>query len=321
MELALNNLSISEGLSSQNVVMSKDELCPEDFAKSYPRKKPLQEICEDTGINWKPIDNIHTLITKIFKLPTAKDKLKLNKQKKKKDIVSSFDGSNLNDIKIEIMNNVNGIINGGIKYTEPGSLKYLLFGSQPSEQSVSIKMGKVGEELFKLIIIVSPNIELIDCGIQYMETAKKKKDIDLAWICMITKTIYIRELKANIELDTEKLPATFEKIKNTIVPHMIEKYPGYKVDYGILNWSIYSRGDITRTLTHIKTCEDHGVKVDHVKDFLETVNFDWNNDDYIKFFRSIGIKFKSMFETEHKKEIEDLKAEIDRLNKVIAAKR
>tara|TARA_Y100001970_G_C14090524_1_gene779779 strand:+ start:417 stop:1070 length:654 start_codon:yes stop_codon:yes gene_type:complete len=178
----------------------------------------------------------------------------------------------------------------GLTMTQPGSLKYLLFGSEPSEQSLSVKMGKVGEDMFKLMIKINPNIKLIKCGVQ--NVGNKKKDIDLAWMDPIKKIIYIRECKGNMELDTEKLPATFEKVKQDIVPFLETEYPDYKIDCGILNWSVYSRKIVKKTLNHIKSCEDNGVKVDHVEDFLKNINFDWDEEDYYNFFREVGKLFR-----------------------------
>lgn len=67
--------------------------------------------------------------------------------------------------------------------TKPGSIKYLLFGSELSEQSLSIKMGKIGEEMVKKIIDNSKDFELLECGVQCIGIDNKKnKDIDLLWI-------------------------------------------------------------------------------------------------------------------------------------------
>ena len=49
--------------------------------------------------------------------------------------------------------------------TQPGSIKYLMFGSEPSEQSLSIKMGKVGEEMIKKTD--SPQISTVELTTKY----------------------------------------------------------------------------------------------------------------------------------------------------------
>ena len=201
----------------------------------------------------------------------------------------------------------NKIVEKGVTKTAPGSLKWLLWGEEPSKQSISIKMGKVGEEMFKEMIRISPNIELIKCGVQIVDVKgdkDKKKDIDLAWVDHLKKIVYIRECKGNIELDTEKLPATFNKVKEDIVPFLEKSYEGYSIDCGILNWSVYSRNKLNElnelnktnnTLKHIQSCEDNGVKVDHVEDFLKNIDFEWNDEDYYSCFRGLGKKMNKMF--------------------------
>ena len=75
----------------------------------------------------------------------------------------------------------------------------------------NIKLGRLGEFLSKELIKTNHNLELLNCGIQKINN--KKKDVDLIFKDEIDKIIYYRELKGNIELDTEKLPATITKCK------------------------------------------------------------------------------------------------------------
>jgi hypothetical protein len=201
----------------------------------------------------------------------------------------------ISQVKKVLTDSTNKIIEEGVTVTEPGSLKWLLWGTQASQQSISIKMGKVGEQMFKKMIEISPNIELIKCGVQIVDDKGKRKDIDLAWVDHLKRVVYIRECKGNIELDTEKLPATFNKVKEDIVPFLINSYPGYTIDCGILNWSVYSRKILKKTLSHIKKCETNDVKVDHVNEFLENINFEWSEEDYYSCFRGLGKKMNDMF--------------------------
>ena len=184
---------------------------------------------------------------------------------------------------------INCLTKCDITQTKAGSIKYLLHGSRPSDQSISIKVGKLGELITKEIIKTKSNLELLQCGVQIVnENIKKKKDIDLIWANHNSKTIYIRELKGNIELDTEKLPATFEKIKNDIQTFIQSKYPDYTIDIGILNWSVYCREELTTCLSHIKKCQDNGVKVEHMGDFLKLIDFQWDEKNYYAYFRELG---------------------------------
>ena len=103
---------------------------------------------------------------------------------------------------------------GKIKHTSPGSITYLMYGAIPSIQSIRIKMGKVGESIVKDVIMNSaPHLELLKCGVQCIDDETgKNKDLDLLWKDSEKKMIYYREAKGNMELDTEKLPATIDKI-------------------------------------------------------------------------------------------------------------
>ena len=123
----------------------------------------------------------------------------------------------------------------------------------------------------------------------------KKKDVDLIFKDEIKKTIYYRELKGNIELDTEKLPATISKCKE-IENSLKSKNLEYSIDCGILNWSVYNRKILTAGISNIKTFENGGIKIDHMQDFLNIIDIEWNEDDYYLYFREIGTKIRIKFE-------------------------
>ena len=182
------------------------------------------------------------------------------------------------------------IIDEDVTRTKPGSIAYLLFGDKPSVQSTSIKFGHFGEAIAKEMIKANPELELLKCGVQVIDGKTKKKDIDLIWLDKTTNKIYIRELKGNIELDTEKLPATFKKITDDLMPFVKEKYPEYEINVGILNWSVCTRDELSKSkgLTHIKTCEQNGVSTDHWLDFCKLINFEWKKDDYYEYMRDFG---------------------------------
>lgn len=180
------------------------------------------------------------------------------------------------------------ILMSNVTHTKPGSIAYLLYGEKPSIQSIYIKFGHFGEAIAKEIIKINPDLELLQCGIQCIDDKKKNKDIDLIWLDKIHKKIYIREAKGNLELDTEKLPATFKKITDDLMPFIREKYPECDVDVGILNWSVYTRNELSKCISHIKKCEMNGVKVDHWYDFCNLVGFVWDKDDYYNYMRDLG---------------------------------
>jgi hypothetical protein len=176
------------------------------------------------------------------------------------------------------------ILMSTVTQTRPGSIAYLLYGEKPSIQSTYIKFGHFGEAIIK----INPDLELLQCGVQCIDDKKKNKDIDLIWLDKIRKKIYIREAKGNLELDTEKLPATFKKITDDLMPFIRDKYPEFDVNIGILNWSVYTRNELSKCISHIKKCEMNGVKVDHWSDFCNLVGFVWSKDDYYTYMREFG---------------------------------
>lgn len=201
--------------------------------------------------------------------------------------------TNSKQIEEFIMEKCKRIKNEDITRTEPGSIKYLMFGSEPSEHSLSIKMGKVGEEMIKEIINKTPNLKLLICGVQCVDPITgKNKDIDLIWINDTTKTIYYRESKGNIELDSEKLPATIDKIDEILKTHISPNYPDYTIDIGVFNWSIYNRKSLKKGLSQIKKCEKKGIKVEHPEDLFNLLNFHWDEDSYYNFFNKVGKFFR-----------------------------
>ena len=185
---------------------------------------------------------------------------------------------------------VEKLLKDNLTYTKHGSISYLLFGEKPSEQSICIKFGHFGEFIAKELIKTNSNFELLTCGVQVVND--KKKDIDLIFKDEINKIIYYRELKGNIELDTEKLPATIEKCKE-IEKSLEEKYKDYKIDCGILNWSVYNRKILKSGISNIQFFENKGIKINHMEEFLNIIDIKWDEDDYYLYFRNIGKMIKN----------------------------
>ena len=51
------------------------------------------------------------------------------------------------------MNLFEKILEADLTYTKPGSLSYLLYGKKPSEQSINIKTGRLGEFMTKEAVL------------------------------------------------------------------------------------------------------------------------------------------------------------------------
>ena len=191
------------------------------------------------------------------------------------------------------------VLNCKFTCTKPGSISHLLFGEKPSEQSISIKVGHLGEFIAKELIQTNPQLELLPCGIQQIydnndKIKKGKMDIDLIFKDETNHIIYYRELKGNIELDTEKIKATIYKC-NEINKFLKTTHANYRIDCGILNWSVYDREILTAGRSNIKTLESGEIKVDHVADFLRIIQVVWKKDDYYAYFRQLGNTIKTKY--------------------------
>ena len=199
----------------------------------------------------------------------------------------------ITEIKVKGNIWIDNILKDDVTYTKPGSISHLLYGEKPSEQSINIKVGRLGEYLSKELIKTNNKMDLLVCGLQKING--KKKDVDLIFKNEETKTIYYRELKGNIELDTEKLPATINKCKE-IENDLKLSYPDYTINCGILNWSVYNMDILTAGLSNIKYFENGGIKIDHMGDFLSIIDVIWFENDFYSYFREIGTKIRTNFE-------------------------
>ena len=196
----------------------------------------------------------------------------------------------ISELKVKGIEWIENKLHKELTYTKPGSISYLLYGEKPSEQSIYIKLGRLGEFIAKELIKSNNSLELLDCGIQMINN--KRKDVDLIFIDKIRKIIYYRELKGNIELDTEKIPATIAKC-NDITTFLANKYEDYHVNCAILNWSVYDRQILTAGLSNIKNFEKAGLKIEHMCEFIAIVGATWNEEDYYSYFRMIGAKINA----------------------------
>ena len=168
-------------------------------------------------------------------------------------------------------------------YTQQGSISYLLFGKQPSVQSINIKFGKLGEIMFKQCILLNPRLKLLECGVH--KIGSSNIDIDLLW--KKDNTIYYREIKANINLDTEKVKGTSEKC-DTVKAYLLRKYPKNDINVGILCWGCYSRNS-SNMQSKIQTFENkYKINVYFVDIFLYEIDTVLSENDYYKCFRELG---------------------------------
>ena len=173
--------------------------------------------------------------------------------------------------------------------TRKGGVNYLIFGEQPSMQSKYIRLGKKIERWFEFFVKNSPKgLVLLRSGVD----KDIKTDIDLNFRDDKTKTIFYRELKANINLDSEKMPATIEKSKR-VHRHLQKKYPDYKINSGALWWSVYDKEDpkLAHLKSKYKAFRNAGVTLDCASDFFDIVGVATSQQKFEEFFASLGERF------------------------------
>ena len=177
--------------------------------------------------------------------------------------------------------------------SEPGGLVHWLHGRRPSFHSLYIKVGRNFEEWFK-VVAEDCGMILLDDRVTKNVVGSKSKDIDFIFKCETTKTIYYYEQKSNIELDTEKLPATYNKVK-AVHKYLIETYKGYEIKSSILHWSEWNYDTLPKKYhTKIKQCKDYGVSVSWPKDLFKTLGADISKKDYNSMGRKIGKKLEGV---------------------------
>jgi len=172
------------------------------------------------------------------------------------------------------------VLRGGLSTIKPGSGKCWLAGGKelPSEQSKNIKLGKFGEKWFSALVARAKHLEILPHGIVSGIIPGKKKDIDLLFRNPSKKIVYYYELKLNINLDTEKLPATIEKVK-MIEEYLKKEYPEYQIKSAILNWSVYSKKDYEKDkdrspyISKIAKFKSEGCSIEFPEDFVKIADY------------------------------------------------
>ena len=179
-----------------------------------------------------------------------------------------------------------------------GTVKFLFFGAEFSQQSVSIKGGNWLEAFARDLIDRFSGMELLDCGLTVMFT--ENKDVDLVFLDKKNKIIYYYELKGNIEMDTEKIPAMITKIKK-VTRFFNKKYLKHEIKFGVFYDSVFDIDDVTdkSKCSRITSCQRQGIPV-------IGWDFIWNNvcnlsvtkEEHYDFFQQNGRKLKKLLELE-----------------------
>lgn len=159
------------------------------------------------------------------------------------------------------------------------SLSYLV--DKTISQSTSIKLGIAMEKIF--CEIITKNTDFINIKEKNKKGIKEK---DHLFMDIGNKVIYFAELKANINLDSEKSKATCTKCK-LIYQELIKQYPDYTVKWFLLAYRYTRKEEIPSFIKN---------KYTEIGNNLTTIN------DY---FTELGIPF-SFSTPVYKKYINDV---------------
>ena len=163
-----------------------------------------------------------------------------------------------------------------------GSLGFLLFGGVPSTQSMLIKFGNYYE------VVLNEFASL--CGKKQhplKKTILEGTQIDSLFLGDNDEDcISYFEQKANAQLDSEKLPATCEKIKN-VVEKLQEETS--KCVNGYLLWtSVFDIDDyVDITRTYYLTYQNKGVEVKFMKDFFDFCGVSVTREQFQNLFNEV----------------------------------
>jgi hypothetical protein len=153
---------------------------------------------------------------------------------------------------------------------ENGSLKELV--TTEINQSQSIRLGIYIENIIRELI-TKERKDIVNIKEKNKKGIKEK---DHLFMNEPLSLIIYAEFKANINLDSEKCPATINKI-NTIEKELLDKYPGYSIKKALVCLRYLRKTDIpTVLLNKYKSIHEHlyGVN-DYLELFGITTLFDY----------------------------------------------
>lgn len=160
------------------------------------------------------------------------------------------------------------------------SLTYLI--DRDLSQSDCIKLGIALEKVLCETILKLTNLENIK-----QPNSKGSKEKDFLFKDDNNNVIYYGELKTNLNLDTEKLPYTIDKIKN-IYNELKINYPTYKIIWVLISGRFINRTDIPKCI--LKKYLQIKDNIVGINDFLQLLNieFRFDNDSYKEYLNYLS---------------------------------
>ena len=163
---------------------------------------------------------------------------------------------------------------------DPSSLSYLI--DRPLSHSDCIKLGIAIEKVISDIITKYTNYQNIK-----QKNAKRKKEKDHLFKDDKNKIIYYAELKGNLNLDTEKLPSTYNKCLK-IVEDLKEKFPEYNIKWCLLGFRYLDYNNIPNTIKKkYEIIKNNLFGINQYLDYLN-INYEFTQDIYKQFLNDIA---------------------------------
>jgi hypothetical protein len=191
----------------------------------------------------------------------------------------------IDEIKLLISNNSYVENCKSNKNKDINSLSYII--CRNLSQSDCIKLGNGIEKVTNDIILKYTNFNDIK-----EKNTKGKKEKDHLFCDDNNKIIYYSELKSNINLDTEKSKATYEKCLYN-VSYLKNMYPGYEIKWCLLCTRYVNKEDIPKHLKHrYKTIENN---LFGINDYFKLLNIGivFTFRDYVVVLNNIADKMFS----------------------------
>ncbi len=135
-------------------------------------------------------------------------------------------------------------------------------------QSIKIKAGIFVENWINHLVSSEVDIKMID---KYISPTSGGREKEMDLVFKKGNVIYCREIKTNIELDTEKLSVTAEKIVN-LNSKLTTDYPNYTIDSRVLCPPFYT--SVKKEVSRLDSKDIITLQIESLRDFLFVLNGD-----------------------------------------------
>lgn len=178
--------------------------------------------------------------------------------------------------------------------SKTGSVTEFLFGEGYSNQSVVIKFGNRWEKYLNDFAKNHGNNLDFDCPsyirghqIDYIVKIKNGNTFPAESHTLVEVSVNYDEMKCNVALDSEKLPATIEKILD-VKKGLQEIYSDeISKNVGILHAIVWEKGDAPASHSYYRRFEENKIPVKTLKDYFKQIGIDFTREDFYSLKRDI----------------------------------